>query len=235
MGLPKIDQPLFNYTLPISGIDVKFRPFLVKEEKLLLVGKEADVKQQMNAMKQVLGNVIVEPSDVDVDELTSTDVEVLFLQLRSKSVQNVVELQYRDTEDEEIYKFNIDLDTVEPTINPEHVNEIKLDDQYTLILKDPNLGMMTKIGIGMNDGEPSTEDVFKLVAGCLESVYDNEEVYDDFSMKEALEFVKSFDVKRFEKLKDFFDTLPKLTYELSYTNKLGNDRKIVLNGLADFF
>ena len=95
--------------------------------------------------------------------------------------------------------------------------------------------MMTKIGVGMNDSEPSTEDVFKLVAGCLVSVYDKEEVYDDFTMKEALEFVKSFDVKRFEKLKDFFDTLPKLTYELNYKNKLGNDRKIVLNGLADFF
>ena len=235
MGLPKIDQPIFDYTLPISGIDIKFRPFLVKEEKLLLIGKESDVKQQMNAMKQVLGSVIIEPSDINVDELTSTDVEMLFIQLRSRSVQNVVELQYRDTEDEEIYKFNVDLDEIKPTIDPKHENEIKLDDQYTLILKDPNLGMMTKIGVGMSDGEPSTEDVFKLVAGCLVSVYDKDEVYDDFTIKEALEFVKSFDVKRFEKLKDFFDTLPKLTYELNYTNKLGNDRKIVLNGLADFF
>ena len=235
MGLPKIDQPIFDYTLPISQIDIKFRPFLVKEEKLLLIGKEADVKQQLNAMKQVIKNVIIEPSDLVVDDLTSTDVEMLFIQLRSRSVQNVVELQYRDTEDKEIYKFNVNLDELEPTIDPNHKNEIQLDDQYTLILKDPTLGMMTKIGIGMNDGEPSTEDIFKLVAGCLVSVYDKDEVYDDFNMKEALEFVKSFDVKRFEKLKEFFDTLPKLTYDLNYKNKLDNDRKIVLNGLADFF
>ena len=235
MGLPKIDQPIFDYTLPISGIDIKFRPFLVKEEKLLLIGKEADVKQQLNAMKQVIKNVIIEPSDLVVDDLTSTDVEMLFIQLRSRSVQNVVELQYRDTEDKEIYKFNVNLDELEPTIDPNHKNEIQLDDQYTLILKDPTLGMMTKIGIGMNDGEPSTEDIFKLVAGCLVSVYDKDEVYDDFNMKEALEFVKSFDVKRFEKLKEFFDTLPKLTYDLNYKNKLDNERKIVLNGLADFF
>ena len=235
MGLPKIDQPIFDYTLPISGIDIKFRPFLVKEEKLLLIGKEADVKQQLNAMKQVIKNVIIEPSDLVVDDLTSTDVEMLFIQLRSRSVQNVVELQYRDTEDKEIYKFNVNLDELEPTIDPNHKNEIQLDDQYTLILKDPTLGMMTKIGIGMNDGEPSTEDIFKLVAGCLVSVYDKDEVYDDFNMKEALEFVKSFDVKRFEKLKEFFDTLPKLTYDLNYKNKLDNERTIVLNGLADFF
>jgi hypothetical protein len=235
MGLPKIDQPIFDYTLPISQIDIKFRPFLVKEEKLLLIGKEADVKQQLNAMKQVIKNVIIEPSDLVVDDLTSTDVEMLFIQLRSRSVQNVVELQYRDTEDKEIYKFNVNLDELEPTIDPNHKNEIQLDDQYTLILKDPTLGMMTKIGIGMNDGEPSTEDIFKLVAGCLVSVYDKDEVYDDFNMKEALEFVKSFDVKRFEKLKEFFDTLPKLTYDLNYKNKLDNERKIVLNGLADFF
>ena len=235
MGLPKVDQPIFDYTLPISQIDIKFRPFLVKEEKLLLIGKEADVKQQLNAMKQVIKNVIIEPSDLVVDDLTSTDVEMLFIQLRSRSVQNVVELQYRDTEDKEIYKFNVNLDELEPTIDPNHKNEIQLDDQYTLILKDPTLGMMTKIGIGMNDGEPSTEDIFKLVAGCLVSVYDKDEVYDDFNMKEALEFVKSFDVKRFEKLKEFFDTLPKLTYDLNYKNKLDNERKIVLNGLADFF
>ena len=234
MALPKIDQPTFEYTLPISGIEVTFRPFLVKEEKLLLIGKEADVKAQLNAMKQILKNVIIEPTDIVIEDLTSTDVEMLFIQLRSRSVQNVVELQYRDTEDQEIYKFNVDLDDLQPTIDPKHSNEVKIDDQYTMVLRDPTLGMMSKVGMNIGE-EPNNEDIFKMIAACLVSVYDKEEVYDDFTQKEALAFLQSFDVKRFEKLQDFFNTLPKLTYELNYKNKEGNDRKIVLNGLADFF
>ena len=234
MGLPKIDQPTFSYTLPISQIDITFRPFLVKEEKLLLIGKEADSKQQINALKQVLKAVIVEPEDIKVDDLTSVDIEMLFIQLRSKSVQNVVELQYRDVEDQEIYKFNVDLDELQPTINPDHKNEIAIDDTYTVILKDPTMGMLNKIGLGL-DGEPTTDDIFKMIAGCLVSVYDDDKVYDDFTNKEALSFLQGLDVKRFEHFKTFFDTLPKLTYELSYTNKQGNDRQIILNGLSDFF
>ena len=142
MGLPKIDQPLFNYTLPISNIDITFRPFLVKEEKLLLIGKEADSKTQLNALKQVIEAVVVEPENLDVNSLTSVDVEMLFVQLRSKSVQNVVELQYRDTEDQEVYKFNVDLSELEPTIDPNHSNEVVLDDTYTVVLKDPTMNIM---------------------------------------------------------------------------------------------
>ena len=235
MALPKIDQPTYQYTLPISKLDITFRPFLVKEEKLLLIGKEADVKAQLNAMKQVLSNVIIEPEELNVAELTSTDIEMLFIQLRSKSVQNIVNLQYRDTEDQEIYKFNINLDELAPTLDPNHNNEVVLDDKYTVVLKDPTLGMMTKIGLGLDSNEPSTEDIFKLVAGCLVKVYDDKEVYDDFTSKEALEFFKGLDVKRFEKLQEFFNTLPKLTYTLKYKNKNDNDKTIELNGLADFF
>ena len=113
MALPKIDTPTFDYTLPISGIEVTFRPFLVKEEKLLLVGKEADVAAQIKAMKQIINNVVISPEDIDIDELPSVDLEMLFIQLRSKSVQNVVELQYIDREDNELYKFNVDLDELQ--------------------------------------------------------------------------------------------------------------------------
>ena len=185
-------------------------------------------------MKQVLNAVIIEPEDIKVDDLTSVDIEMLFIQLRSKSVQNVVELQYRDVEDQEIYKFNVDLDELQPTINPNHKNEIAIDDTYTVILKDPTMGMLNKIGLGL-EGEPTTDDIFKMIAGCLVSVYDDDKVYDDFTNKEALAFLQGLDVKRFEHFKDFFDTLPKLTYELNYTNKQGNDRKIKLEGLSDFF
>lgn len=235
MTLPKLDTPTFDYTLPVSQIPVTFRPFLVKEEKLLLVGKEASVGQQVNAMKQVLNNVILSPDNLDMERLPSVDLEMLFIQLRAKSVQNVVELQYRDKEDNEVYKFNIDLEELEPTIDPNHQNEIQLDDELIIELRDPDIGVMTQAGMTVNEGELDNEEIFKLIAGCIVKVYDKDNVYDDFTKKEAIDFVKSFDIKRFEKLREFFDTLPKLTYELNYVNKNKNKRKIVLNGVSDFF
>ena len=164
-------------------------------------------------------------------KLPSVDLEMLFIQLRAKSIQNVVELQYRDKEDDEVYKFNIDLDELQPTINPDHKNEIELDKDLIVELRDPDIGIMTKAGMNVGDGDVESEEVFKLIAGCLVKVYDKENVYDDFTKKEAIDFVKSFDIKRFEKLKEFFDTLPRLTYELNYVNKNENKRKIVLNGV----
>ena len=235
MALQKIDTPTFDYTLTISDIDITFRPFLVKEEKLLLVGKEADVAAQIKAMKQIITNVVITPEDLDVESLPSVDLEMLFIQLRSKSIQNVVELQYRDREDNELYKFSVDLDELAPTTYENHQNEIVLDDKITIELRDPTIGIMQKAGMNIGDGDVESEEIFKLIAGCIVKVYDEENVYDDFTKKEALDFVKSFDIQRFEKLKEFFDTLPRLTYELNYKNKNGNDRKIVLNGVADFF
>jgi len=235
MALPKLDTPTFDYTLPVSQIPVTFRPFLVKEEKLLLVGKEASISQQVTAMKQVLNNVILSPDNLDMERLPSVDLEMLFIQLRAKSVQNVVELQYRDKEDNEVYKFNIDLEELEPTINPDHQNEIQLDNDITIELRDPDIGVMTQAGMNVGEGELDNEEIFKLIAGCIVKVYDKDNVYDDFTKKEAIDFVKSFDIKRFEKLREFFDTLPKLTYELNYVNKNKNKRKIVLNGVSDFF
>ena len=151
MALPKLDTPTFDYTLPVSQIPVTFRPFLVKEEKLLLVGKEASIGQQVSAMKQVLNNVILSPDNLDMERLPSVDLEMLFIQLRAKSVQNVVELQYRDKEDNEVYKFNIDLEELEPTINPDHQNEIQLDNDITIELRDPDIGVMTQAGMTVND------------------------------------------------------------------------------------
>ncbi len=235
MALPKIDTPTYEYTLPVSQIPITFRSFLVREEKLLLVGKESNVAQQINAMKQVISNVVITPEELDIESLPAVDLEMLFIQLRAKSIQNVVELQYRDKEDNELYKFNVDLEELEPTIYPDHTNEIELDDNLTIELRDPDIGLMTKAGMSVGEGDVDNEEIFKLIAGCLVKVYDKENVYDDFTVKEAIDFVKGFDIKRFEKLKEFFDTLPRLTYELNYTNKMDNKRKIVLNGVSDFF
>ena len=234
MALPKIQQPLFDYTLPISKIDITYRAFLVGEEKILLIGKEADAKAQVKAMEQVLTNVIVEPKDLDVTSLTTVDVEMLFIQLRSKSVQNVVELKYRDTEDQKTYNFNVDLDELEPVIDPDREFRIQLDENLGIELKDPTLATMSKLGLAIQD-EPSSEDILKLVASCIVSVWDDKEVYDDFTHEEAVEFLANMDVKRFEKISEFYNSAPKIEKELNYTNSEGNKRTITLNGLSDFF
>tara|TARA_R110002153_G_scaffold33259_4_gene100430 strand:- start:955 stop:1653 length:699 start_codon:yes stop_codon:yes gene_type:complete len=232
MALPKLSTPLYKITLPVSKIEITFRPFLVKEEKIMLVGKEAGPKQQVLAMKQVLEAVVQEPAELVVGDLSMTDVEYLFLQLRARSVQNIVELKYRDKEDKKVYDFEIDLDDVHPTINPDHVNTIMLNDTLGMELRDPTLNMMEHLDV---ENMEDSKNVFKLISKCTVKVWDENEVYDDFTEAEMEEFLGGMDATTFTKLKVFFDTAPKLRHELNYKNSEGNDRVIKLEGLSDFF
>ena len=232
MALPKLNTPLYSVTLPVSKTDVTFRPFLVKEEKIMLIGKEAGPQQQVIAMKQVLEAVVKEPQDMDVGELAMTDVEYLFLQLRARSVQNIVELKYRDKEDKKVYDFELDLDDIEPTFDPNHESNIMLTDTMGLELRAPTLNMMKDIDV---DNMEDSGNVFKLISKCTVKVWDEEQVYDDFTEAEMLDFLGEMDASTFVKLKDFFDTAPKLRHEINYKNSEGNDRTIKLEGLSDFF
>ena len=218
--------------LPICGKTIKFRPFLVKEEKILLVGKEAGPKQQMIALQQLLKSVVESPKNFNPRDLILADMEYLFINLRARSIQNVVELKYRDKEDGKVYDFTVDLDELKPEINPDHNNTIDLDGNIGMKLKEPTIGLLEDLNISQDGIE---DEVYKLLAGCIEQVYDSEEVYDDFTQEEAVEFIQNLDVTMFNKVKEFFDTLPKITHTLEYVNKEGNDRKIVLSGLQDFF
>jgi len=232
MALPKIQQPLFELKLPICGKRIKFRPFLVKEEKILLVGKEADSKQQMLALKQLLKSVVQEPKNFNPTDLILADMEYLFINLRARSVQNIVELKYRDKEDGKVYDFSVNLDELEPEIDPNHKNTIDLDGNIGIKLREPTIGLLEELDIGQAD---LNDNVYELLAGCIEQVYDSEQVYDEFTKEEAIEFITSLDINMFTKIKDFFDTLPKLTHTFEYVNSSGNNRKIVLQGLQDFF
>ena len=242
MALPKITQPEFEITLPVIGKKVKFRPFLVKEEKVLLVGKEGTAEDQMNAMMQILRNVVISPKNFNPGDLTATDVEYLFMHLRAKSVNNIVQLKYKDKEDDQIYDFEVDIDTIQPIINEDRVSEVEVNNGLMIKLKDPTMSAIKSCGMDLDqaqegvevDGSKS-EAVFKLVAHCIEKVWDSKEVYDDFTIDEAIEFVGSIDVKSFEGIQEFFEKAPKLTHTLKYTNSMGNDRSIVLQGVADFF
>ena len=242
MALPNITQPEFEITLPVIQRKVKFRPFLVKEEKILLVGKEGSSEDQMNAMLQILRNVVLSPKNFDPTDLTATDVEYLFMHLRGKSVNNVIQLKYRDKEDEQVYDFTLDIDEVQPTITKDRKYDIELTNGLMVRFKDPTMKIISSCGMDLDtakggaeiDGTQSSA-VFKLIANCIEKVWDSKEVYDDFTEDEAIEFVSNIDIKSFEAIQEFFESAPMLKHEIVYTNSLGNERKIVLQGIADFF
>jgi hypothetical protein len=145
MALPKIKIPLFDVTIPSTKKDAKFRPFLVKEEKILLIAQSGGTKKEMvNSLKQVINNCVtlLDGTDVDVDALTTFDLEYLFLKIRSKSVDNVVTLKYVDHEDEKEYEFKVALDDIEIQHNPDHSNKVKIDDDICVILKYPTANII---------------------------------------------------------------------------------------------
>jgi len=234
MALPKLDTPLFNITLPVSKQKITFRPFLVKEEKILMMAKEGGSESMLTGLRQILEAVIQKPAKFDIGTLSMPDIEFLFVQIRARSVQNIVELKYRDKEDQRVYDFEIDLDDLEMTFNDAHQELVELDGNISIKLNEPTLNMMEKLNI--EEGEiDSTENVYKLLYSCTDKVYDADEVYDDFTEEEFNTFIKSMDITMFGKLRDFFETGPKLIHELNYINKEGNERSIKLEGISDFF
>tara|TARA_R110000782_G_scaffold197794_2_gene286930 strand:+ start:646 stop:1344 length:699 start_codon:yes stop_codon:yes gene_type:complete len=232
MALPKLDVPTYSVTLPVSQQLIRFRAFLVKEEKILLTGKEGSAKEQLQAMSQLLSNCVVSPEDFNPGELTMPDVEYLFIQLRARSVQNIVDLKYKDKEDGKVYDFEVDLDEIYPTVHADAENQIQLNDTIGIELQMPTINTMTKLDV---DNMEDTENVYKLIAECTVKVWDEEQVYDDFTIPELVTFLKEMDIKMFAKMKDFFEMAPKLTHELHYTNSMGSERTIKLEGISDFF
>lgn len=233
MALPKIDKPLFEMLNPSSGKMMKFRPFVVKEEKILLTAQQAgSEKEIILAIKQVLQNCAADPN-FDVDELTTFDLEYMFLKLRARSVNNVIEVSYRDLEDEKVYDFEIDLDKVEMLRPSDKSNNIKVNDEIGIVMKYPAVTILDDAPENITP----TELVEYLVCHCIDTIYDEENVYPakDYTIEEIKEFVENLDTDTFGRIRDFFDSLPQMYYKLEYTNSLGNKREIELTTLSDFF
>lgn len=233
MPLPKIDQPLFEVKIPSTGKKILFRPFLVKEEKLLLIaqqsGEDTDV---IRAIKQIL-KLCVADEGFDVDKLTTFDLEYLFLKLRAKSVNNVVKLSYRDNEDNKVYDFELDLDSIEVEM-PEGVDStIKLTDSLSMVMKYPSASITDKI----KQFDSEVELMTFFIINCIDTIMTAEELYpaSEYSDKELEEFLDQLPVNSFEKIRAFFEKMPKLYHKIEYKNELGNDRSIELNNLKDFF
>jgi hypothetical protein len=233
MALPKIDKPLFDIEVPSQAKSIKCRPFVVKEEKILLTAQQAgQEKDIVLAIKQVLANCIQDPT-FDTDTLTTFDLEHMFLKLRARSVNNLIEVSYRDNEDNKVYDFTIDLDEVEMMKTKEINNKIMVTDEVGIIMKFPSVTMLE----GVPNDVTSIDLVDYLVRSCIDQIFDAEDVYlaSESTEAELNEFIDSLDVESFNKIREFFDSLPSLYHKLEYTNSLGSERTIELTTLSDFF
>ena len=211
---------------------VKARPFVVREEKILLTAQQSgEEKDIILAIKQVLNNCIVD--DFDVDELATFDLEFMFLKLRARSVNNIIEVSYRDNEDEKVYDFQIDLDKVELKMNKDISNIIMVTDVLGIKMKYPSVTIVDSVP----DTNDAGEVVEYLIKSCVDQIFDEESVYlsSQYTDEELTDFLDSLDIETFGKIRDFFNNLPQMYHKIEYTNKNGNLRTIELTTLSDFF
>ena len=232
MSLPKINYPLFEVEIPSTQQKIKMRPFLVKEEKILLMAQSTgNSRDTVLAIKQVVNNCVVDT--VDVETLTTFDLEYLFVKLRARSINNVISVTYSDPEDEQQYKLDIDLDKVEIQRDERHNNKIEITDEMGIILRYPKTDMLKAVSQATSE----VDLYFEVIKYCVDQVYDAENVYETSEQdpEELQEFITSLDVNTFKQIQLFLETMPKLHYETSYTNSKGTERKVVLQNLNDFF
>jgi hypothetical protein len=233
MSLPKLDYPIHNIEIPSLKKTFKFRPFLVKEEKLLLMAKESgnDV-DVLGAIKQIINNCSLEPNLI-INKLSLFDLEYIFIKLRSISVDNKIKVSYKDTEDQKVYDFDINLDDIKVTFPKKMDNNIKITKTSGIIMKYPSASLYDdKEFLGLEK-----DHMFELIVRCIESIYSGEEVYPakDYKKADLSEFLEGLDIKTFQSIQEFLVNVPKIEYKIEYKNEKGNDREIVLSSLNDFF
>ena len=237
MPLPKINAPTYELVIPSSNKKIKYRPFLVKEEKILVIAMESnDIKDIARAVKQVLGNCIL-TRGIKIDKLSTFDIEYLFLNVRGKSVGESVEVMVTCNDDGETQvPVTVDLDEIHVTFDPDHNKDIKLDDTLTMRMKYPSLDQFIKENFAV-DGV-GFEQSIDMIAGCVDMIFSEEETWTsaDSTKKEMVEFLEGLGSKQFKELEKFFSTMPKLTHEFTVTNpKTKVENTIKLEGLAAFF
>jgi len=232
--LPKISYTLHTINVPSLEKKFKFRPFLVKEEKLLLMAKESgETSDILTAIKQIVNNCAMDTS-FDVDKLAIFDLEYLFLQLRAVSVDNNVKVAYRDDEDESVHEFEINLNDITVSKDTNTSRTIEIGKDTGIVLRYPPASIY-------DDKEfmnlQNDTQMFELIVRCIESVYQGENLFEakDSTNAELSEFLDSLEAKTFSEIQSFLVKAPKIEYKIKYKNKLGNDREIVLNSLNDFF
>ena len=235
MPLPVISTPTYELTIPSTGKKIEFRPFLVKEEKILILAMESeDSKQIAKAVKQVLSNCIV-TKGVDVADFATFDIELLFLNIRGKSVGEKIPIVVTCEDDGETeVSTEVDVDDIKVITDPKHKDVIDIGNGYFVKMKYPKFEEF----IENNFVGGGTDESFKLIARCVDTIYNDDESWDsaDFSEKEMIDFLEQFPTSQFKNIEAFFETMPKLAHEINVTNpKTKKKNKIVLEGLASFF
>ena len=239
MPLPKINTPTYELELPSTGKKIKYRPFLVKEEKILLMALESeDMKQISNGIVQIFNDCIL-TRGVKVESLATFDIEYLFLNVRAKSVGETVEVNVTCPDDgETTVEMEIEIDSIKIQKNKDHKNIIKLDDKYSMKLRYPSFDQFIDNNFEVNEDVSDVNKSLDMITSCIEMVYDEEESWSasDCSKKELVEFVDQLNSKQFKQIETFFTTMPKLSHTIVVENpNTGVESEVVLEGLASFF
>jgi hypothetical protein len=240
MALPKIDTPTYNLTLPLSKKNITFRPFLVKEQKNLLMAMESDEKESIeHNVRQVLMNCTL-TKGIDIEKLPVIDIEFYFLNLRAKSVGEVVENKYKcnnqvnDKICGNIMESSLNILDLQVTNIKEDADLIQLTDKISIKLKYPEFSVIKRISKLTN----STEIAFEMIADSVEYIYDGEQMYyaSETPRKELVEFIESLNQQQFSKMEDFFSNLPKLEKKIEIKcSRCGHEHKLDVEGLESFF
>ena len=235
MPLPKLNVPKYKLKLPSDNRTVNYRPFLVKEEKLLLLATETGSQEDI---VEAIKRIIVDCTDIhDIDNLPTFDIEYVFLQIRTKSVGESVEVQVTCPDDEEtVVPVKIPLNEIKVKKDKKHKKEIKLGTDIILTMNYPSLDTFVKMNF--QDEDPTVDAVFEMAAGCVKQIADAEQVYDamDTPKEELIEFFDQLSSKQFQEVQDFFDTMPKLSHVVKVTNpKTKKESDVTLEGLSAFF
>jgi len=236
MALPQVVLPTYELEIPSSGKTIKYRPFVVKEEKLLLLAMESqDDKQIEDAIKTLLKGCI--QSRVKIEDLAIFDLEYIFLQIRAASVGEIIEMTITCQDDGETQvKYNLNLTDVRVQKPEGHSNKVMLSEEMGIIMKYPAFADFVRSSI--IGAAPSADGIIEIIASCIDQIFDKEDVYDSSttSNKEFVEFLEGLTNNQFEEIQKFFETAPKLEHTIKVKNpNTGVENEIVISGLSNFF
>ena len=239
MPLPKISTPTYELALPSTGKKIKYRPFLVKEEKILIMALESEnMKQITDAIVQILKDCII-TRGVKVQALSTFDIEYLFLNIRAKSVGETVEVNVTCPDDGDTkVQIEIDIDSIKVQKDKSHKNIIKIDDVISMKLKYPSLQQFVENNFEVTDTQSNVDQSLKMITSCIDIIYNEEESWNasDSTQKELEEFIEQLNTKQFKQIENFFSTMPKLSHTIIVKNpKTEVESEVVLEGLAAFF
>lgn len=239
MPLPKISTPTYELELPSSGKKIKYRPFLVREEKILVMALETeDMKQISNAVVQILSDCIL-TKGFKVADLATFDIEYLFLNVRSKSVGEKVEVNITCPDDGETQvPIEIDIDSIKVQKNPDHTNIVKLDDDLSMRLKYPALDQFIENNFEFKEGDSEVDKSLDMIISCVDMIYNAEDSWSasDVTKQELKDFVEQMNTKQFKQIEKFFETMPKLSHQVVVKNPNTKvESTVTLEGLASFF